>query len=864
MLDSLTVEAGGDLTVNSGFNLDLVPTGFLTNAGTITTENNTDLVFVGTVNNSGTINVNSTGAASDIELRAATTLTGGGTVTFSGNNAGINEAAAGNQRLTNADNTIQGEGRLGQNVAAFTNQSLIDANASGGTLTLDPAASATDGGAEFDNNGTLRASNGGTLLLTGCGGGGFDNAGGTIEALAGSEVQLTANASVVGGTVRGVGDGVVRANIGQNVFFTDVTFEGDVVSDNNTDFGVDGTITNDGTITITSTGAFTDLEIQGATTLTGSGEVVLQGALAGINEFADGDQRLTHAAGHTIRGEGRVGQNVTAFTNAGLIAADVSGGTLTLDPAASATDGGSAFDNDGTLRASNGGTLLLTGSGSGGFDNAGGTIEALAGSEVQLTANASVVGGTVRGVGDGVVRANIGQNVFFTDVTFEGDVVSDNNTDFGVDGTITNVGTITIASTSSCTDLEIQGATTLTGSGEVVLQGVNAGINESAAGNQRLTNAAGHTIRGEGRVGQNFTAITNAGLVAADVDGGTLTLDPVASATDGGPAFANTGTLRASNGGTLVLTGSGGGTFNNPGTIEALADSTVRVASGATINQIDDSDDSISGGTYRAIDGTLNLAPSAGFDLRVNDADLEFSGAALTDLFDDAASAAGALVSQNFDTNDGSITLRDGVTLSTAAAQTIVGGTFGNGGDLLVGDGTTFAVTGGTFGSSFFHSGSLAGEGTVDVDDLLGLNPAATIAPGDAAGAAGTLTLTGSAELSGGATLVLDVLGSGDNDLLSVGGALTLGASTSVEVQLAAAFAPTDGERFLIADAADLSVLSGGFGSITDDSALYDFTAVYDDAGGNVFLQASLIPEPGTAALALAGLTLLARRRRVA
>ena len=51
----------------------------------------------------------------------------------------------------------------------------------------------------------MEASNGGFLLLNGNGGGGFDNTGGTISALDGSQVQLTNGAAITGGTLTTVG-----------------------------------------------------------------------------------------------------------------------------------------------------------------------------------------------------------------------------------------------------------------------------------------------------------------------------------------------------------------------------------------------------------------------------------------------------------------------------------------------------------------------------------------------------------------------------------------------------------------------------------------------------------------------------------
>ncbi len=668
-IDTLTVTADGDLTVNPNFNLDLQTTGFLTNAGSITTLNNTDLVFVNTVDNSGTISVNSTGSATDIELRTDVNLTGGGTITLSGANAGVNDNSTIINLLTVTDQTIQGEGRFGPNTIAVINTAgnLIDANVNGGTLTLDPAAAGSL--FDFDNQGTMQASNGGILLITGSGGGDFGNVGGTIQALAGSEVQFTTNSDITGGTIQSVGTGVVRVNTGQNAFFSDLTLDGNIVSDNNTDFGVSGNINLLGDLNIKSPGSFTDLEIQeGGATLTGGGTVILSGG------------------------------------NAGIIDSSTTVNVLTIDD---------------------------------------------------------------------------------------------------------------------------------------------------------------QTIEGEGRFGPNTIAVINEadGLIDANDATGTLTLDPVDGV--GSDDFDNAGTLRASNGGTLTLTGNAGGSFNNTGTIDALAGSTVQTVTGAVINQIDDADDSIDVGTYRAIDGTLNLAPSADFDLAFNDgATLEFSGtAANTDLFAQASSP-GAFVSDNFVSNFGTLILRDGASLTTNA------GDFANVGILFVGAGSTFSVTGDTINNEQGSNSFIGGAGTIDGSVNNGFT--GILAPGNLLDTFGssidtaTLAITGDLTLTGGSGpdgVQIDIAGSGDNDQLAVGGALALAGA--LEIDLAASFNPDDGEQFLIATATPGSI-SGMFSTINDDSALYDFTQVIDNAGGNIFLQAVLIAEPASLALLLAGLPLLTRRRRAA
>ncbi|MEQ8837958.1 MAG: hypothetical protein RID07_14220, partial [Lacipirellulaceae bacterium] len=500
---TLRSSSGGLVRVNASTNVFLVDALL---EGTLQADNNSDLGISGTITNNATITMASLGNNTDVQVQASgATLTGSGKVVLTstgGNAAGIDGIS--NAVLTHGSaHSIEGQGAIGRNAIGIVNDGLIDANVNGQFLTIDP-----DAVTGMDNNSTLRASNGGLLLLTGNAGGVFTNEGGTIEATgADSEVRLITTASINGGTVRGFDGGLVRVNSSQNVFFNDVTFEGAIQSDNNSDFGISGTITNNGTITMASAGNNTDVEVQaGGVTLTGTGKVVLTTTSsnnAGINGV--GNSVLTNSATHTIEGQGFIGRNTIGVVNQGLINANVAGQSLTLDP-----DAVNGLNNTGSIQATSGSLVILTGNAGGEFVNAGGIIEAVgAGSEVLLTTNASVLGGTVRSTGGGIVRGSTSQNYFFTDVTIEGQIEAANNSDFGVSGTITNTGTITLASTFNATDLEVQaGGATLTGGGTLAFQGNNPGIN--AIANATLTNMD-NTIQGEGRI--DSPLVNNGSLV---------------------------------------------------------------------------------------------------------------------------------------------------------------------------------------------------------------------------------------------------------------------------------------------------------------------------------------------------------------
>ena len=571
---TLSTTGSGVIQANSSSNTSIFLTD-LTLAGALVGISDSDITLGGTITNTGSITSAATSSVTDIVVATGgLTLNGGGTINLSSSNDGIRAATSGD-RLTNVDNLIRGRGLLGQNSASVTNQSggIIDANVSGASLTLDPA-NVTDA---FVNNGLLRASNGGILILSGNGGGAFTN-NNLITALNGSIVQLTGQVSITGGTLSTTGSGVIQANSSSNtsIFLTDLTLAGALVGISDSDITLGGTITNTGSITSAATSSVTDIVVAtGGLTLNGGGTINLSSSNDGIRAATSGD-RLTNVD-NLIRGRGLLGQNSASVTNqsGGIIDANVSGASLTLDPA-NVTD---AFVNNGLLRASNGGILILSGNGGGVFTN-NNLITALDGSVIQLTAQANIVGGTLSTAGSGVIQANSSANtsIFLTDLTIAGALVAINDSDVTLAGTITNTGSITSAATSSVTDLVIAaGGVTLTGGGTVTLSTSNDGIR--AVTGARLTNV-NNLIQGQGLMGQNNTAFTNqaAGVIDANVNGATLTLDPVteASVADGGASFLNAGLLRASNGGILVLSGASGGAFTNSGTIAATTGGVLR------------------------------------------------------------------------------------------------------------------------------------------------------------------------------------------------------------------------------------------------------------------------------------------------
>jgi hypothetical protein len=201
-LSGTSVQAGTFSTLNGGvlgvaqgntITLDGSAHGTLINAGTYTGPNNSSTILAGTINNTGAIQVAATTNNTFLTISGNASLTGVGTLTLSTTNVGIpiiNETGS-NAVLTNATNTIQGLGQIGNNGLSVVNQGTILANAPAALL-INPNA--------LTNQGLLEAAAGSTLQLSS---GAITNTGGTIRA--DGTISVPAGFTVNGGIVSGAG-----------------------------------------------------------------------------------------------------------------------------------------------------------------------------------------------------------------------------------------------------------------------------------------------------------------------------------------------------------------------------------------------------------------------------------------------------------------------------------------------------------------------------------------------------------------------------------------------------------------------------------------------------------------------------------
>ena len=501
----------------------------------------------GMLTNNGTWSLNSTGSNTDLDCFGAATLSGSGSIVMSNNTA--NRVLTDNSICQQAaGHTIHGAGQLLAHTGGMQNAGTITADQPT-ILSIFPNAKG------FTNTNTLQAAGGVTLLLQS---GTFANAGGIVRALDASAVKIR-GATVVDGTMTTEGTGTISAENGAT--FTDVTNTGAAVQANSQPATVTGTLTNNGTWSMTSTGSNTDLTCLNGATLAGAGSIVMTNNVS--NRILTNNSVCTNAAMHLIHGAGQVLANTGGMLNKGTITADQTAG-LTIFP------NGNGFTNTGTLQATSGGTLVLQ---SGTFTNTKGLIQAtdMSTASTVLVNGATVVDGTLTTSGMGTISVQGG--AAFMDVTNGGVIVQPNSRAATVMGTLTNDGTWSMTSTGSNTDLTCEDAATLAGNGSIVMS--DNAFNRIVTNNTVCTNAVGHTIRGAGQLLVDTGGMVNNGTVRADQPSG-LTIFP------NGKGFMNNASLQAASGATLTL--SSGSFDNSNGVIEAMNGSQVLI-NGATVSR---------------------------------------------------------------------------------------------------------------------------------------------------------------------------------------------------------------------------------------------------------------------------------------
>ncbi len=591
-LSSGVTIVGGDLaTTGTGeIRSNVIGNSLVLDGVTVTTgsnfvqNNNFDAVIRNGVANNGNWVLNSVGASTDINFNGSQTLSGTGEIVMSDN--GGNRIVTGGATVTTdvvtvgADQTIRGAGQILANQGGLVNDGTIRQQGST-VLTIDPGSADAGGGANFVNNGTLRAEGVGGIALNS----GIYQNNTTIEALDGSEIRLNAGVTVRGGDLATTGTGAIRSTVNGTSVVLDavaITAGSNFVQINSTDVTIAGGIVNNGNWELNSLGSSTDIAFSGSQTLSGTGEIVMSDN--GGNRIVTGGATvstdvITVGAGQTIRGAGQILAGQGGLVNDGAIRQQGST-ALTIDPGSADAGGGAGFINNGTLRAEGGGGITLNG----GIYQNNATIEALDGSEIRLVNGTTIRGGnlstTGSGASRGVIRSTInGPGIVLdgVEITSGSNLVQTNSTDVSIANGIVNNGNWELNSVGGATDILFDGSQTVSGTGEIVMSdsGSNRILTSGATiATGVITLGSGQTIRGAGSLlaGQggfvNNGTIDATGSVSLAVDGGT-------------PGFINnTGTLRASGTGGIDIDATGDQFTQAGGLVDVQTGSRIDITAG--------------------------------------------------------------------------------------------------------------------------------------------------------------------------------------------------------------------------------------------------------------------------------------------
>ncbi len=526
---TLNNTAGGVFETANGATLDGSSHGALTisSGSTVTATNNTTTFLLGTIDNAGLLEqIGGNGQNGLLDFVSATTLTGGGTVTLDtiSTNGGNAYIEGNGNTLTNANNTIQGTGIIGNGSLALINEGVIDATPESGTASLT-----LNGSGAVTNTGTMEASSGGALVIETT----VDNAGGNITTADATSTVEIYGATVQGGALNNTAGGVFETAGGATLDGSShgaltISSGSTVTATDNTTTTLLGTIANAGLLVqVGGNGQNGALNIGGAVTLTGGGTVTLDTISTNNGEaYIQGNGHTLTNVNNTIQGTGIIGNGSLALVNKGVIDATPEGGTSTLT-----LNGSGGFSSTGTLEATGGATLALNV----GAATVSGLVSVAAGSALSLTGELTVNGtlanfGAVSGgpatevaFGSGTDRLILGPSATFggtvagggIHTTLELAVGAGAGTLTGLGTTFTNFGTVIVDPSATWT---VDAATSLLATTTFIGDGAGSTLVLSGAGTFNLANVSNFgTI--DLPAGNNTVTVTNATL-----SGGTVTI----------------------------------------------------------------------------------------------------------------------------------------------------------------------------------------------------------------------------------------------------------------------------------------------------------------------------------------------------
>ena len=506
-------------------------------ASQVVITNNNILTLAGTISNSGTIALASSGNYTALSIGGTVTLQASVMVALSDNSENRIIGAAGS-KLTNLG-TIAGGGRLGDGAAT-----LALTNAAGGVINANGASQMLINfpGGTLANLGLIEATsavaaNGGLVISgTTIDDSGNANAGILLASGANAHIDLQ-SATIVGGSLQGIAGAVIRTVDRGSLLQNTTITAGTTITDTNNNFlSLTGTIANAGTIALASVGNYTALVIAGAVTLAGAGGVVFSDNPE--NRIISNGAAATLLVQQSVTGAGRIGDGDANLSVINATTINATGANVLL------INSPNALINNGLLEDTASGGLTIQ---STTIVNAGGAVLAKgAGSHVDLVSSL-IQGGTLATTGGGVIQAvdrgSVLQNVTIAPAS---QVVITNNNILTLAGTISNSGTIALASSGNYTALAVAGQVSLLGAGMVSFSDNSENRIVSNGTASTLTN--GGTIVGAGRIGDGDGNLTFVNQGVVNASGSSAIIVDTA-----GHAAANTGTLESTSAGGLTV-----------------------------------------------------------------------------------------------------------------------------------------------------------------------------------------------------------------------------------------------------------------------------------------------------------------------
>jgi hypothetical protein len=262
-------------------------------AGTVEIGDTATLSLKGIVNNTGIIQI-ADGVHGSIFLDDDTTLNGNGKIVLTDNSSnGIGPSSTATL-LTNVSNTISGAGSFGNGFMTLINQAkgVINGNGASNELTISAASIDNSGILEgtssqgllifsnVDNSNLIQALGGdarldlinSTITQTGKG---------TIQAAGADAAVFLSNETIIGGALKTDRDSAIVVTSQSTLDGTDghaVTLSGRIFVESGADLQVEGSIVNNGTLTITANSPdLTTLFALDDTTFSGKGTIVFDG-----------------------------------------------------------------------------------------------------------------------------------------------------------------------------------------------------------------------------------------------------------------------------------------------------------------------------------------------------------------------------------------------------------------------------------------------------------------------------------------------------------------------------------------------------------------------------------------------------------